>query len=226
MPAASGRRGTRRADQQRHPADARQAVKERTDGIEERCDVRADRCLDDHAAKGTGAHRSRPRADRGPRMTARRDTCSPEPAQHVVQRMGDESLARRAADGDDDAFTALYERYYGPLLGYAARSCWTPRTPMTRRRARWRTRCARCRAVTRTARCARGCTGSPTTRRSTSFAAARPHADAGATSARSSPFPGPRPPPSSARGSHSSSTTCARCPSASGARSSCASSAG
>ena len=28
------------------------------------------------------------------------------------------SLAGRAADGDNDAFTALYERYHGPLLGY------------------------------------------------------------------------------------------------------------
>jgi RNA polymerase sigma factor (sigma-70 family) len=30
----------------------------------------------------------------------------------------DELLAGRAATGDDAAFTALYERYYGPLLGY------------------------------------------------------------------------------------------------------------
>jgi hypothetical protein len=30
----------------------------------------------------------------------------------------DETLAGRAAAGDDDAFTALYERYYGPLLSY------------------------------------------------------------------------------------------------------------
>lgn len=30
----------------------------------------------------------------------------------------DELLAGRAAKGDDAAFTALYERYYGPLLGY------------------------------------------------------------------------------------------------------------
>ncbi|MEA2222113.1 MAG: hypothetical protein QOH83_489 [Solirubrobacteraceae bacterium] len=33
-------------------------------------------------------------------------------------RMGDEALAGRAADGNEDAFTALYERYHGPLLGY------------------------------------------------------------------------------------------------------------
>ena len=33
-------------------------------------------------------------------------------------RMGDESLAGRAAAGSADAFSALYERYYGPLLGY------------------------------------------------------------------------------------------------------------
>ena len=33
-------------------------------------------------------------------------------------RMGDEALAGRAAAGDKAAFTTLYERYYGPLLGY------------------------------------------------------------------------------------------------------------
>lgn len=33
-------------------------------------------------------------------------------------RMGDEALAGRAAAGSQDAFAALYERYYGPLLGY------------------------------------------------------------------------------------------------------------
>lgn len=32
--------------------------------------------------------------------------------------MGDEILARRAASGSNAAFTALYERYHGPLLGY------------------------------------------------------------------------------------------------------------
>ena len=35
-----------------------------------------------------------------------------------LQRMGDESLADRAAAGNDAAFTALYERYHDPLLGY------------------------------------------------------------------------------------------------------------
>jgi RNA polymerase sigma factor (sigma-70 family) len=33
-------------------------------------------------------------------------------------RMGDEALAGRAAAGNDAAFTALYERYHGALLGY------------------------------------------------------------------------------------------------------------
>jgi RNA polymerase sigma factor (sigma-70 family) len=33
-------------------------------------------------------------------------------------RMGDEALAARAAAGSAAAFTALYERYHGPLLGY------------------------------------------------------------------------------------------------------------
>jgi len=32
--------------------------------------------------------------------------------------LGDELLAGRAATGDSVAFTTLYERYYGPLLGY------------------------------------------------------------------------------------------------------------
>ena len=33
-------------------------------------------------------------------------------------RMGDEALASRAAAGNNAAFSALYERYYEPLLGY------------------------------------------------------------------------------------------------------------
>ena len=33
-------------------------------------------------------------------------------------QLGDETLARRAAAGNDAAFTALYERYHGPLLAY------------------------------------------------------------------------------------------------------------
>ncbi|MGH2841745.1 MAG: RNA polymerase sigma factor, partial [Solirubrobacteraceae bacterium] len=33
-------------------------------------------------------------------------------------QLGDEKLARRAASGNDGAFTALYERYHGPLLNY------------------------------------------------------------------------------------------------------------
>ncbi len=33
-------------------------------------------------------------------------------------RLGDEALAGRAAGGNNAAFSALYERYYGPLLGY------------------------------------------------------------------------------------------------------------
>ncbi|MEY2441204.1 MAG: hypothetical protein QOJ46_630 [bacterium] len=33
-------------------------------------------------------------------------------------RLGDEALAGRAAGGNDAAFSELYERYYGPLLGY------------------------------------------------------------------------------------------------------------
>lgn len=35
-----------------------------------------------------------------------------------LSRMGDEALASRAAAGNQAAFTALYERYHGPLLGY------------------------------------------------------------------------------------------------------------
>ena len=49
-------------------------------------------------------------------MTA---TLSPRPTRVVAwSRLGDELLAGRAAGGNDAAFTALYERYYGPLLGY------------------------------------------------------------------------------------------------------------
>jgi RNA polymerase sigma factor (sigma-70 family) len=36
----------------------------------------------------------------------------------VLSRLGDEPLARRAAAGSNAAFSALYERYHGPLLGY------------------------------------------------------------------------------------------------------------
>src|ERR1044072_5317204 len=35
-----------------------------------------------------------------------------------LTRMGDEALAGRAASGNTAAFSTLYERYYGPLLGY------------------------------------------------------------------------------------------------------------
>ena len=35
-------------------------------------------------------------------------------------RLGDEALAGRAAGGNTAAFSALYERYYGPLLGYTS----------------------------------------------------------------------------------------------------------
>ena len=43
----------------------------------------------------------------------------PRPTRAVPwSRLGDEMLAGRAASGNDGAFTALYERYYGPLLGY------------------------------------------------------------------------------------------------------------
>jgi RNA polymerase sigma factor (sigma-70 family) len=36
----------------------------------------------------------------------------------ALSRLGDEALARRAATGNDSAFTVLYARYHGPLLGY------------------------------------------------------------------------------------------------------------
>jgi RNA polymerase sigma factor (sigma-70 family) len=50
-------------------------------------------------------------------------TATPDVASRTRRRLrrsepGDELLAGRAATGDDAAFTALYERYYGPLLGY------------------------------------------------------------------------------------------------------------
>jgi RNA polymerase sigma factor (sigma-70 family) len=50
-------------------------------------------------------------------------TATPDVAPRPRRRLrrsepGDELLAGRAATGDDAAFTALYERYYGPLLGY------------------------------------------------------------------------------------------------------------
>jgi hypothetical protein len=46
-------------------------------------------------------------------------TLPPTPARVLPwSRLGDEALAGRAAGGNNAAFTALYERYYGPLLGY------------------------------------------------------------------------------------------------------------
>jgi RNA polymerase sigma factor (sigma-70 family) len=51
------------------------------------------------------------------------ETATPDAAPRPRRRFRrseprDELLAGRAATGDDAAFTALYERYYGPLLGY------------------------------------------------------------------------------------------------------------
>ena len=46
-------------------------------------------------------------------------TLDPRPTRVAPwSRLGDEALAGRAAGGNDAAFTTLYERYYGPLLGY------------------------------------------------------------------------------------------------------------
>src|SRR5436190_8762541 len=46
-------------------------------------------------------------------------TLEPRPTRVAPwSRLGDETLAGRAAGGSDAAFTTLYERYYGPLLGY------------------------------------------------------------------------------------------------------------
>src|ERR1700709_448670 len=43
-------------------------------------------------------------------------TRSPRIVTHA--RLGDEALPARAADGDAAAYSALCERYHGPLLGY------------------------------------------------------------------------------------------------------------
>jgi RNA polymerase sigma factor (sigma-70 family) len=51
-------------------------------------------------------------------MSATATLQSPTLRGGVLSRLGDEALARRAAAGSDAAFTALYERYHGPLLGY------------------------------------------------------------------------------------------------------------
>jgi RNA polymerase sigma factor (sigma-70 family) len=47
-------------------------------------------------------------------------TATPPPSLRsgALSRLGDEALARRAATGNDAAFTVLYARYHGPLLGY------------------------------------------------------------------------------------------------------------
>ena len=51
-------------------------------------------------------------------MTATASPSSPSLWSGALSRLGDEALARRAATGSDAAFSALYERYHGPLLGY------------------------------------------------------------------------------------------------------------
>jgi RNA polymerase sigma factor (sigma-70 family) len=51
-------------------------------------------------------------------MSATATLQTPTLRRGVLSRLGDEALARRAAAGNDAAFTALYERYHGPLLGY------------------------------------------------------------------------------------------------------------
>jgi RNA polymerase sigma factor (sigma-70 family) len=46
-------------------------------------------------------------------------TLGPRPTRVIPwSRLGDEALAGRAASGNDAAFSELYERYHGPLLGY------------------------------------------------------------------------------------------------------------
>ncbi len=46
-------------------------------------------------------------------------TLAPRPTRVIPwSRLGDEALAGRAAGGSDAAFSELYERYHGPLLGY------------------------------------------------------------------------------------------------------------
>ena len=54
----------------------------------------------------------------GPTMSATAVLAPRAPRILPLARMGDEALANRAAAGNADAFTALYERYYSPLLGY------------------------------------------------------------------------------------------------------------
>ena len=51
-------------------------------------------------------------------MTAPANVTPPPVRRFTRSGGGDELLAGRAATGDDAAFTTLYERYYGPLLGY------------------------------------------------------------------------------------------------------------
>jgi len=51
-------------------------------------------------------------------MQATAAPAPPTPRILPWSRMGDEALASRAAAGNQAAFTALYERYHGPLLGY------------------------------------------------------------------------------------------------------------
>ncbi|HUR84407.1 MAG TPA: RNA polymerase sigma factor [Solirubrobacteraceae bacterium] len=51
-------------------------------------------------------------------MTALAPPVPAAPRLGMLARLGDEALAGRAAAGNTAAFSALYERYHGPLLGY------------------------------------------------------------------------------------------------------------
>ena len=151
---------------------------------------------------------------------------APRPPRIVPwSRLGDEALAGRAAAGNNAAFTALYERYYGPLLGY-------------------------CRSILLDAEDARDATQSALENALRALPAPRAGPPAAPVAVQDRPQRGDqhRAPPPARRPSStptleldgarprgrrraaraprpSSSTTCGRCPSASAARSSCASSA-
>ena len=68
--------------------------------------------------KGTGAQTFVPCCRYGQHDAAVAVLSPRSPRIIPFARMGDEALASRAAAGSAAAFTALYERYYEPLLGY------------------------------------------------------------------------------------------------------------
>ena len=115
-------------------------------------------------------------------MTPRRRHVMPAslPAHVGGSRHGRRSARGPGRGGNQEAFAALYERYYGPLLGYCRSILLDVEDADDAAQSALESELRALPAVSPAGPCARGCIGSPTTRRSTSCAGAGPQVDAGA----------------------------------------------